>query len=279
MKYISATKGALITLPLFTILVLLDPVRIDLPSVEIILTISTFLFAIMSGFYISRLDTRYDQLRSLVASEDAHILSLYKIAQLFGAPFAKRIANHIDLYLISSYDFPISHYAYKNTAQHYLALWDEARTIKSQQPQTAYQNFLGLLANMEHERNTSSTVAAERLSIAQWAMLILLAINILVSMFGLLTPNWYIQLSIILFASILVLIILLIRDLQNLMIGQTALLEESGQEVLEFIGKKRYYQQVFLDNGMSRVPSHVKEYRLGIHEPGAKKIKIKVVKN
>lgn len=279
MKYISATKGAVMVLPIFVVLALVIPKHESLPSVELILTISTFLFAIISGFYISRLATRYDQIRNLIASEDASFLCLYKTAQMFGSTFAKRMANLMDAYYIVSYDHSLSDPAYKQSAKYYLALWDEVRTVKKKEPAGAYEAMMSQLVDIEKDRNASAAIASERLSPAQWGMLILLSVIILVSVFDLIQPHWYIQFSVVLFSAILVLILLLTRDLQKLMIGGKALLEESGQEVLEFIGKKRYYHQKFVQSGISRVPSFVKEYRLGLHEPGADAVKMKRVKN
>ena len=69
MRYISATTGALIVLPVFILLALIIPKHDSLPSVELILTVSTFLFAIISGFYIARLATRYDQIRNLLRAK------------------------------------------------------------------------------------------------------------------------------------------------------------------------------------------------------------------
>lgn len=278
MRYISATTGALIALPVFVVLVLAIPKHESLPSVELILTVSTFLFAIISGFYISRLTTRYDQIRNLIASEDASFLCLYKTAQMFGQTFAKRIANLMDAYYIVSYDHSLSDPAYKQSAKYYLALWDAVSTVKKKEPAGVYEAMVSQLVDIEKDRNASAAIASERLSLAQWGMLILMSMIILVSVFDLVQPHWYIQVSVVLFSTILVLIVLLTRDLQELMIGGKALLEESGQEVLEFIGKKRYYHQRFIQGGISRVPSFVKEYRLGLHEPGADTFKTKIVR-
>lgn len=278
MRYISATKGAVMVLPVFIVLALVIPKHESLPSAELILTISTFLFAIISGFYISRLATRYDQIRNLIASEDASFLCLYKMAQMFGSTFAKRIANLMDAYYIVSYDHSLSDPAYKQSAKYYLALWDEVRTVKTKEPDGAYNAMMDQLVDIEKDRNASAAIASERLSPAQWGMLILLSMIILVSVFDLVQSHWYIQFSVVLFSSILVLILLLTRDLQHLMIGGKALLEESGQEVLEFIGKKRYYHQKFIQNGTSRVPEFVKEYRLGLHELEADTFKIKIIR-
>lgn len=278
MRYISATKGAVLVLPVFVVLALVIPKHESLPSVELILTVSTFLFAIISGFYISRLATRYDEIRNLIASEDASFLCLYKTAQMFGRTFAKRIANLMDAYYIVSYDHSLSDPAYKQSAKYYLALWDAVSSVKTKEPAGVYEAMINQLVDIEKDRNASAAIASERLSPAQWGMLILLSLIILVSVFDLVQPHWYIQFSVVLFSTILVLIVLLTRDLQRLMIGGKALLEESGQEVLEFIGKERYYQQKFLQSGISIVPTFVKKYRVGLHEPGADEFKMKRVR-
>ncbi len=73
-------------------------------------------------------------------------------------------------------------------------------------------------------------------------------------------------------------ILLIIRDLQNLRLMDDLVTIESGQEVLECLGKMRYYPESYLKKGMTEVPETVKEYRLGKHKPG-EKFKIKVIKN
>ena len=46
---------------------------------------------------------------------------------------------------------------------------------------------------------------------------------------------------------------------------------ESRQEVLEFMGERRYYNKLNIKRGYISVPKDVKEYRLGLHRPGQKK--------
>lgn len=70
----------------------------------------------------------------------------------------------------------------------------------------------------------------------------------------------------------------IVRDLQNLMFGGTSPLEESGQEVLEFMGLPRYYHEYFIRTGISSVPSSVKVYRIGRHKRGSKVFDIETVR-
>ena len=68
MRYIHASLGAGFFFIIFLILALIIPGKGSSRDVEIVLTISTFLFAILAGFFISRLGSRYDQMRQFVKS-------------------------------------------------------------------------------------------------------------------------------------------------------------------------------------------------------------------
>jgi len=51
---------------------------------EIILTISSFLFAILAGFFIARLNDRYNKIQQTISSEDATWLTMYKASAIYG---------------------------------------------------------------------------------------------------------------------------------------------------------------------------------------------------
>jgi hypothetical protein len=76
----------------------------------------------------------------------------------------------------------------------------------------------------------------------------------------------------------MILVILIIRDLQNFRLNGTFSLEESGERILDCIGELRYYNHKYLEEGIVKVPRHIKKYRLGLHDPGEKPV-VKVVKN
>ncbi len=280
MRYISAIKGAMISLVIFLAFIygVQDSVFLPFAGVDTILTVSTFFYAVLAGFYIARLSGRYDEIRRLVADEDAAHLTLYKTSQIIDSAFAKRVSTILDAYYIVSYDHALSEYSYKQSAKYYLALWEEAKKMRTTKHQSVFQNFLSTLSQVEKDRNSVSAVAAEKLSSGQWGILLVLSGIIIVSLFNLMQPEWYSWISTALFSTVVVLVLLTIRDLQNLMIGGKSLLEESGQEVLEFLGKKRYYHVDFVRAGISTIPAFVKEARIGFHPRGSDEFEIKLVK-
>ncbi len=279
-KYIHAVKGSLAALVIFSLIAILMPEKEQVnDKVEIILTVSTFLFAILTGFFLSRLNDRYNQIREVTAAEDAAWTSLYRMAPAFGKNFVKKISKIIDKYYIVAFDFDVGNY-YKHNTKYFNQIYSALMEIKISTPKidNLFDDMFSLLLEIEHKRNKSSVLASEKLTMGQWLVLLFLAGMIMLSIFSLDTVDIYYKIAAVIFSTTLVLILLTLRDLQNLRHGGQLLAVESGQEVFEFIGELRYYNQEYIETGLIKIPENIKEYRLGLHKPGGK-FKIKVVKN
>jgi len=286
MKYLHAIKGGFIALVLFSIgtffLAGIGPSE----DVRIILTVSTFLFAILAGFFISRLNNRYNKIIESTSIEDSYFLSLYEVSTLISKSFSKRIGKLIDNYYILAYDFDAGKY-YKSSSKYFLAIYDEMRLIfkkiysgkKSRPSDSPFGRILIYMGKIEEARNKSAVLVLEKLRKGQWAILFFLGAIIIFSIFYLKVPQLYSQVITVLLSTSIVLVLLILRDLQNLRIGTgESLLAESGQEVFEFIGELRYYNQESIESGLTKVPSNIKKYRLGLHKPGEKP-RVKIVTN
>jgi len=62
---------------------------------NIFLTISTFLFTIFTGFFISRQGSRYTKIREIVANFDGEMSALYRYAGYFSKDFSEKIGSII----------------------------------------------------------------------------------------------------------------------------------------------------------------------------------------
>lgn len=275
MKYVDSIKGSVLALIIFALLSIIIPGGQHAGSVETILTISTFLFAIIAGFHISRLNQRYNDIRELISIEDAYFLSLYRTAKIFGQEFTDNIIEKIDEYYITSFDSEIADY-YKQTAPCLAQIYEILYGIKEKSNDSTYASMVSILSIIEEKRNKNSVISQEKINAGQWAVLILLAITIVFCLFYLNTNLFYSQFLLVLLATIQVLVLLTIRDLQNLKLGGKIMpVLESGQEVLESMGKLRYYNQKLIEQ--IKIPKHIKTYRFGLHKPG-EKTRIKIVK-
>lgn len=280
LKYIDAIEGSAMALVLSIIAIWLIPaIEGSSSEIEILLTVSTFLFAILAGFFISRLNSRYNEIREITANEDAYWLVLAKTVPLYGKKLTKKIYNLIDLYYIHCFDVQIAT-NYKSTAKYFLEIFDELKKYKKHKNDSVFGQIFAFLGSIEESRNKASILSLERISVGQWGVLISLASIITYCIFCLRTDELHSKIITVMLTTILVLVILIIRDLQNLMFGGETLAVESGQEVLIYIGKERYYNKKYIDDGSVKIPKHVKRYRLGYHKPDEKpKIKIVNVKS
>lgn len=281
MKYIHAVKGSFIACCILILAIIFLPAREHLQNIELILTVSTFLFAILAGFFISRLNSRYDKIISFINDEDSYWLSFYRSSLVIGGKFVDKIRDEIDQYYIAAYDSDVGNYYYKQTARNLENVYKELYKLKlssSPKAESAFGNMLNYLTAIEIARNQSSVSTRERLTAGHWLILLLLASIIVFCMFFLDLPQPYSQILTVLLSTVLVLVLLIIRDLQNLKLGGYALSIESGQEVFEFIGKLRYYPQFLVNDGTVDIPKSVKEYRIGLHKAG-EKFNIKIIKN
>lgn len=276
MKYIDAIKGSLIALIIVTIAVIYVPTQESAENIQIILTMSTFLFAILAGFFISSFNSRFKAIKDYIAEEDAYWISLYRTSILLGKKFQGKIKKIIDNYYITVYDFQLGEY-YKYNSKYLGEIHQELSKFKSK-PEG---KFIGLMVmecyNIEKNRNKSSVLTSEKVTKGQWSILFILTGIIILSIFSLRTPLLYSQITTIMFSTALILVILILRDLQNGRVRGTSILTETGQEIFESIGNLRYYNQKQINSGYSRVPKSIKKYRLGIHKPGEKQI-IKIIK-
>ena len=223
------------------------------------------------------IDTKYAV--GVNSGTDALFLSLYKTSQIHGKEFTKKMVTLIDSFYIVAYDFVVGA-CYKGETPFFLKMWDEVINLnkKKKKNEEAYGQLMNQLNEIEKTRNVARGIYEERLSFGHWAVLIILSGIILFSIFYLKTDALFSMVITILLSTALVLILLLIRDLQNFMLGGNSLLEESGEEVFEYIGKPRYYNNLYLKGGINKLPKNIMEYRIGYHKPGANKFNIKLIK-
>ncbi len=92
---------------------------------KLFLTISTFLFSIFSGFFISRQGTRYSAIREQIAKMDGNLSAIYRASGHLGGDVQKRvgeiIVNYFDpIFVNKSWDYNFTHKSTTMTSLHQL---------------------------------------------------------------------------------------------------------------------------------------------------------------
>lgn len=271
MRYIHAVQGSFIACLLFIAAAIAIPIVEPPEQAELVLTVSTFLFAILAGFFISRSSSRYDQMREQVANEDALLISFYRTSIFLGKQFQNKVRTILDKYYIKVFDYKLGEH-YKSTSGYISELYEELKKIKITKghKEQMFDDVVLTLNEIEGARNKSSVVGFLKLTRGHWAILISLACIIVYNVYAMRGEAFYSDFTTVLLSTVLVLVLLIIRDLENFAIGGVAPLVESVQENLEIMGLKRYYHNDLIRRKMVRIPKEVKKYRVGYHSPGEK---------
>jgi hypothetical protein len=269
--YISAYKGGVLSGILFAVLVFILPSGGQNETITLILTISTFLFAIISGFILSRQNQRYDKLREALSHLDGIWIGLYNSLELFGTKVKKKAADLIDPIFISAYDYELWEYqqadVFKNCFKelyHFISKI-KAKTIVQK---SALSDAIDKLADLEVLARESGEIAKERLLKGEWTILYILSGIIIFCVFYTKVFTLYSIFFTILLATCIVIVMLIIRDLNNLRLKGELLAFESGQQVFDAIGRPRYYYCEVLAVGLVKPVG--KTFRVGFHKPGEK---------
>jgi len=268
--YISAYKGGIIVGVLVAVLAFVLPSGGSNEAMKLTLTISTFLFAIIAGFILSRQDTRYDKVREVLSHLDATWMSFYRAFRLFGANVQKKAAESIDYIYIRTYDCELWDYQETNIKFSLEKLYDMVKKLK---PKTIAQkecvsDSLDKLTDLEVLEHETGEIAKERLMPGEWIILYILSGIIIFCVFYMRTFTLFSILFTILLATAIMIVMFIIRDLNNLRLKGELLAFESGQEVFDTIGKPRYYHANSLATGLVKPVG--KTFRVGFQGPKEK---------
>lgn len=82
-------------------------------QIKMIFSFVSFLFGILSGFFIASLWDRFTKIRKLTSIESASLENLYKFFELADKEVARKVAKKIDKYIIKSLEYDLHKYQEK----------------------------------------------------------------------------------------------------------------------------------------------------------------------
>ena len=246
-------------------------------EIKTILSFVSFLFAILSGFFIASLWDRFTKIRSLISAETANLENIYKFVELAGKSLAKKFADKIDKYIIKSLEFELHNYQEK-LKEEYFALYKPLIDLRNKKMDVPLTRVLNIFDQFTTHRKEILSRGKDKLGAYHWIALILLAFSLILIWIYIQIPGTFgvIMGSILTFTILIVLVI--IYDLNNLKWGSEQINIEVYERVYDVIGLKRYYPEELLNK--VTIPKEIKEYRVGVlinHKTYQRKIKI--VKN
>ncbi len=209
------------------------------------LTISTFLFAIFTGFFISRQGTRYSTIRTHIANFDGEMSFIYRTSANISAKMQKKVSDilkkHYSKEIKSqTWDY---HFRHKSNTITKLneALKSETKTIEEHSfKRTMAGRLMSSFQNLQKERKNLVALYQERIPFFQWSLLYFLAIILLLTVSFI--PSYYTFLAATLkaaFSSAIIFVLFLLHELDQLHFFENTIGEHSARDVLDIIAGKK----------------------------------------
>jgi len=224
------------------------PIKEQIPEgVNAILGMVGLLFAILVGFFITDLWSRFQKIRESVAVEVSGLQTYYLFVQILGKfPVHKKWAEKqqelIDRYVREF--FYVEWNDYEKIDPYFNAIiqsLEEIGELKSNKEVETYTNFLPLLNEITTARERLFMYGKDRLNKLEWLVLLFLSGILIFSLFIVRTPELAsLFLSGTLISTVIILL-LIMRDLDDLSFGEDMVSFEPYETIFDVIEKPRFY--------------------------------------
>jgi len=206
------------------------------------------LFGIIVGFFIADLYSRYQGIRDNAAVDSSSLSTYYAFAKILGDNAKNKkwivkqkrlIKNYIHKFM------PLPWHRYGETEPEFSAILDSLREVKynSDKENETFSNILAMFSTHSDAREKLVMYGKDKLSWGEWLVVLFLGAVLLASLF--LTNDGSI-ISILFtgaISSAILILLFVVKDLNNLNFGESAISVEPYERVLDAIGEPRYFKK------------------------------------
>ncbi len=227
-----------------------------------ILTITTFLFGFIAGFYILVTATDYNSLKGLLANETASWIVLHQYVTMYVPKITSEFTTLLDRYVRRAFDFEIIDYA-RGTHEGFEEIRQWVNALKPKKGvEYIHENIQETLQSIIAGRQQLTVLGTKSLSFFQWIVLCTLAALVIFSLYGLRSGELFFDIVTVLISSSVVLILLVIRDLDLYLWNEKTFGYDIFENLFKAIGQQAYYPEESIQKG--RIHPTEDSYRVGV---------------
>lgn len=223
----------------------LEPFRLKVEVTSIFLTVSTFLFAVITGFFISRQNSRHETIRQHIAIFDGNVTALYRGFSVFGSKTQKKaekiIRSHYEKILEErQWDYHLTHKSTTITDLGNLLAKSASDTEYASYADHTISNMIISLDTLQSARKQMVSMHIERIPFIEKLLVVVMAAVLLFSLF--LIPSESILLGPAMkgfFGTIIVTTVVILFQLDSLSLFEGMPGEASATDILNIIEGKR----------------------------------------
>ncbi len=216
----------------------------DNDTIQNSITFTGILFGLIIGFFIADLYSRFAGIRNNAAVDSSCLSTFYYMATILGQKNKKwleKVRERINKYVKKFMPLPWERYS--ETEKEFSALGDSLKDIKynTDKENETYSNILAVYSQHSDAREKLVMYGKDKLSWGEWLVTIFLGVILLVSLFYVKDTSLVSTIFTGALTSAILILFIVLRDLNNLNFGESAVSIEPYERVLDAIGKPRYY--------------------------------------
>lgn len=209
------------------------------------ITTSTFVFAIFSGFFISRQGSRYNEIRKSVSSIDGNFSSIYRLSGHLGFDVQEKIGQAIKAYYQNIITSKIWNYNFINKTS---TLTDVHNILGSLDPKkisplsaTALSVNMRCLSDIQIERKRLIAMCEERIPVFQWITTYFLSLALIFTLLVAVPSRGLLAESFLkaVFSISIVIVMILLKKLDSLKLFGGIIGEHSARDVVDIIEDRK----------------------------------------
>jgi len=235
-------------------------------TIRTVLAMVGILFAVIVGFFITDLYSRFEKVRENVSTEVGGLITYYsyvKILEKFDhhEPWVKKQRGIIDDYIKKFVQ--VEWHEYEKTDMEFQTILNslqEVKELKTNKEVETYTNLLPVLSSISEARERLIIVGKDKLTKAEWIVILFLASTLIFSLFYLKEATFTSVVFTGALSSIVIVLVLILQDLSDLSFGEETVSFEPYEKVFDVIGKPRYYLKKDIKSGRVK-PRAGLEYR------------------
>lgn len=230
-------------------------------DVATLVTATSTIFAIVAGFFIVDATSNYLRLQTLIAEENAALISIADDVKEADSKNFVRVYEAIDAYLIAQLDLnTLDHF---QQTQKQIDQLDAAIHSLSVQPEgnLIFDHILALQEKVVACRQEMTLAAKKTLTFIHWSALIVLAILVVITVLAIRDGTWLTNVVAGSMMLGILVILIVLRDIDNNSILERKLGYRNPSQVFHAIAKPPYYPY-FVPPAL-RIPNNEGQMRIG----------------
>ncbi|HSX18108.1 MAG TPA: hypothetical protein VLE51_02015 [Candidatus Saccharimonadales bacterium] len=253
MDYLTRTSSIIVLFTIaFLTLVLVKPGEGDLPTYS---SAAAGIFGIFIGFSISNSRGRLNRVNQLLKTENANNLLVYRLSSVFGDEIQDKIRKLMDAYLIDQIDYRLDDFDRSGDTFHKLYEYIINLEVKNDKQKMVLDSMIKTLNISSSNRVQIETITTQRISIFEWISVWSLTFVVVFNLYLITRHDAFQSILITILASALILLVLVLRDLNNLKWQKGIWTWKPLHNLFVNMDLLPYYPRIIVEIGEAKIPS------------------------